>query len=160
MADPAPILVIDDEAGSRESMAIALEKAGYGVRTFDGAGKALEYLNDHPAVRLAICDVKMPGVDGLEFLNQVRDRDLDLGVMLVTGFGSIESAVQAMQVGADDYLTKPVDLYELQTAGSQPAREPTAQGGGDRTCVRCSTSATASRASSATPRPWSDSSSR
>ncbi|MEE2776431.1 MAG: sigma-54 dependent transcriptional regulator [Acidobacteriota bacterium] len=114
MADQAPILVIDDEAGSRESMAIALEKAGFVVRTFDDAAKALAYLDENSGVRLAICDVKMPGMDGLAFLNQVRERDLDLGVMLVTGFGSIESAVEAMQVGADDYLTKPVDLYELR----------------------------------------------
>ena len=53
-------------------------------------------------------------MDGLGFLNEVRERGLDLGVILVTGFGSIESAVEAMRVGADDYLTKPVDLYELR----------------------------------------------
>ena len=56
----------------------------------------------------------MPGMDGLGFLNAVRDRGLDVGVMLVTGFGSIDSAVEAMRVGADDYMTKPVDLYELR----------------------------------------------
>jgi DNA-binding NtrC family response regulator len=114
MAETPLVIVIDDETGSRESMAIAIEKAGLGVRTFDEAKKALEYLQENAGVRLAICDLRMPVMDGLAFLNEVRERELDLAVILVTGYGSIESAVEAMQVGADDYLTKPVDLYELR----------------------------------------------
>jgi len=108
------VLVIDDETGSRESMAIAIEKAGFPVRTFDDARKALELLDESSAAQLAICDLRMPGLDGLGFLREIRERGLDLAVILVTGFGSIESAVEAMRVGADDYLTKPVDLYELR----------------------------------------------
>ncbi len=108
------VLVIDDETGSRESMALALEKAGNAVVRFDDAAEALVYLEDHDTVRAAVCDLRMPEVDGLQFLAEVRRRELDLGVVLVTGFGSIESAVEAMRVGADDYLTKPVDLYELR----------------------------------------------
>ena len=108
------ILVIDDETGSRESMAIAIERAGLPVRTFDDARQALDYLADAPSVRLAICDLRMPNLDGLGFLAEVRARGLEVAVVLVTGYGSIESAVEAMRVGADDYLTKPVDLYELR----------------------------------------------
>ena len=108
------ILVIDDETGSRESMAIALEKAGLEVTTFDDARKALEFLDEKDGAGLVICDLRMPGMDGLEFLSEVREQERDLAVILVTGYGSIESAVQAMRVGADDYLTKPVDLYELR----------------------------------------------
>ena len=114
MMEKPLVLVIDDETGSRESMAIALERAGYAVRTFDDAKKALEYLDEVENVRLAICDLRMPGMDGIAFLNGVRERTNELGVILVTGYGSIESAVEAMRVGADDYLTKPVDLYELR----------------------------------------------
>lgn len=114
MSETPQVIVIDDETGSRESMAIAIEKAGFQVRTFDDARRALEFLQDQATVRLAVCDLRMPKMDGLGFLEAVRERELDLSVMLVTGFGSIESAVQAMQVGADDYLTKPVDLYELR----------------------------------------------
>ena len=109
------VLVVDDETGSRESMAIAIEKAGYAVRTFDDARRALDFLAENTSVQLVICDLRMPGgMDGLGFLQEVRSRGLDLSVILVTGFGSIESAVEAMRVGADDYLTKPVDLYELR----------------------------------------------
>jgi DNA-binding NtrC family response regulator len=114
MAEKPLVLVIDDETGSRESMAIALEKAGLTVRTFDDARKALDYLEENDGARVAVCDLRMPGTDGLAFLNEARERGYDLGVILVTGFGSIESAVEAMRVGADDYLTKPVDLYELR----------------------------------------------
>jgi DNA-binding NtrC family response regulator len=113
MPETPLVLVIDDETGSRESMAIALEKAGLGVRTFDDARKALEFLDENEA-RLAVCDLRMPGMDGLAFLHEVRERKIDLNIMLVTAYGSIESAVEAMRVGADDYLTKPVDLYELR----------------------------------------------
>ena len=114
MPEKPLVLVIDDETGSRESMAIALEKAGLGVRTFDDARKALEFLDENENARIAVCDLRMPGMDGLAFLQEVRERKLDLSVMLVTAYGSIESAVEAMRVGADDYLTKPVDLYELR----------------------------------------------
>jgi two-component system response regulator AtoC len=114
MAEKQLVLVIDDETGSRESMAIAIEKAGLAVRTFDDARNALEFLDENDGVRLAVCDLRMPGTDGLAFLAEVRERKYDIGVILVTGYGSIESAVEAMRVGADDYLTKPVDLYELR----------------------------------------------
>ncbi|HYH47626.1 MAG TPA: sigma-54 dependent transcriptional regulator [Thermoanaerobaculia bacterium] len=114
MADKPLVLVIDDETGSRESMAIAIEKAGCEVRTFDDARKALEYLEETGNARAAVCDLRMPGMDGVAFLKEVRERQYDLGVVLVTAYGSIESAVEAMRVGADDYLTKPVDLYELR----------------------------------------------
>jgi DNA-binding NtrC family response regulator len=114
MPEKPLVLVIDDETGSRESMAIALEKAGLAVRTFDDAKKALEFLDEAEGAHVAVCDLRMPGMDGLAFLNEVRERKYEIGVILVTAYGSIESAVQAMRVGADDYLTKPVDLYELR----------------------------------------------
>ncbi len=115
LMDTPLVLVIDDESGSRQAMALALEKAGLEVRTFDDARRALAEIEARGDVALAICDLKMPDLDGLGFLAEVRRAGLDLPVVLVTGYGSIESAVQAMQVGADDYLTKPVDLYELRT---------------------------------------------
>jgi DNA-binding NtrC family response regulator len=114
MPDRPLVLVIDDETGSRESMALAIERTGLAVRTFDDARKALEFLDENEGVRLAVCDLRMPGMDGLAFLHDVRERKYELGIILVTAYGSIESAVEAMRVGADDYLTKPVDLYELR----------------------------------------------
>jgi DNA-binding NtrC family response regulator len=114
MVEKPLVLVIDDETGSRESMAIALEKADLAVRTFDDARKALEYLDKGSDAQVVVCDLRMPGMDGIAFLNEVRERKLDLGLILVTAYGSVESAVEAIKIGADDYLTKPVDLYELR----------------------------------------------
>ncbi len=114
MSGVPQVLVIDDETGSRESMAIAVEKAGWGVRSFDDAEEALSFLADHPHVQLAICDLRMPGVDGLEFVRRAREQGEYPAIILVTGYGTIENAVEAMRIGANDYLTKPVDLYELR----------------------------------------------
>ena len=91
MVDQPQVLVIDDETGSRESMAIAIEKSGLTVRTFDDARRALEYLQERPETPLAVCDLRMPDMDGLGFLAAVREKGYELGVILVTGFGSIES---------------------------------------------------------------------
>jgi DNA-binding NtrC family response regulator len=114
MTPDAQILVIDDDTGSREAMAIAIEKTGWKVARFDDARRALDHLAEGANPDLVICDLRMPGLDGLGFLQEVRKRGYDLSVLLVTAFGTIESAVEAMRVGADDYLTKPVDLYELR----------------------------------------------
>jgi len=108
------IFVIDDDTGSREAMAIAVEKTGWRVERFEDARKALARMEQGELPELVICDLRMPGLDGLGFLQQVREKGHDVAVLLVTAFGSIESAVEAMRVGADDYLTKPVDLYELR----------------------------------------------
>ena len=78
------ILIIDDETGSRESMAMAIEKAGLPVRTFDDARAALDFLEDHPGPNLALCDLRMPGMDGISVLQQVREREYDLSVVLIT----------------------------------------------------------------------------
>lgn len=114
MAEQPSVIVVDDETGSRESMAIAIEKTGFTVRTFDDANAALEYLGDHPSVRVVVSDLRMPDMDGITFIQHIRTREIDVSVVLVTAYGSVESAVEAMRVGADDYLTKPVDLYELR----------------------------------------------
>lgn len=108
------VWVIDDETGSREAMAVALERGGYSVRTFDDARRALGQLEESEDPRVVVCDLRMPGLDGLHFLAEVRQKQLPISVIVVTAFGSIESAVEAMRAGADDYLTKPVDLYELR----------------------------------------------
>ncbi|MCG8457566.1 MAG: sigma-54 dependent transcriptional regulator, partial [Holophagales bacterium] len=114
MAEKPQVLVIDDETGSRESMAIAIEKGGLGVRTFDDAAEALDFLAEAPEVQVVVCDQRMPDMDGLAFIQETRKRGLAVSIVLVTGYGSIENAVEAMRIGADDYLTKPVDLYELR----------------------------------------------
>jgi DNA-binding NtrC family response regulator len=108
------ILVIEDDAGNRRTLTRALEKDGYRVAAFPAAEPALEYLRENKDVLLIVTDLMLPGTDGFGVLQASREIDPEVGLLMVTGHGSVESAVEAMKCGADDYLTKPVDLFELR----------------------------------------------
>lgn len=107
------ILLVDDEAGQRELLAGFLSSHGYQVTEADSGQAALDVYHSVFAP-LAILDMKMPGMTGLELLVRLREINPFIQAILLTAFGSVESAVKAMQAGANDYLTKPVeDLDEL-----------------------------------------------
>jgi DNA-binding NtrC family response regulator len=118
MENAAHIVLIEDEEGNRKTLQRALSKVGYEVTPFGEAEPALEYLKDHCDVSLVITDLMLPGKDGFHVLEQSREACPDVGVLMITGHGSVESAVDAMKRGADDYLTKPVDLFELRKRAS------------------------------------------
>ena len=118
MSDSIHVVIIEDEKPNRESYERALSKIGYTVGSFAEAAPALDYLRAHRDVVLVITDLMMPGVDGFGVLAAARDIDAEVGVLMITGHGSVESAVDAMKRGADDYLTKPVDLFELRKRAS------------------------------------------
>ena len=107
------IIVVDDDDGNRRSTELALRRDGYRVAAFGSGAEGLEHLRQHGA-DLLVTDMRMPGMDGLEVLRVARSLDPALGVLVITGFGSVESAVDAMKQGADDYLQKPVNLVELR----------------------------------------------
>ena len=104
-AGESVVAIIDDDPGSRRAMAESLAPTGPVVE-FDDAAKALDHLSNHPEVTVAVCDIVMPGMDGAAFLHEVRQRRLDLAVILVTAYSSIAERVLAE---SDDYLEKPVD---------------------------------------------------
>jgi len=114
MSTQPHIVVIEDDEGNRRTVTRALEREGYQVSAFAEAAPGLEYLREHRDVVLVITDLMLPGTDGFGVLEASRGIDPDIGVLMVTGHGSVESAVDAMKRGADDYLTKPVDLFELR----------------------------------------------
>ena len=107
------VIVIDDDEGNRKSTEMALKKDGYEVLACSGGEEGLEMLKARGA-DLLVTDLRMPGLNGLEVLRRARLIDPMLGVLVITGFGSVESAVDAMKQGADDYLQKPVNLVELR----------------------------------------------
>jgi DNA-binding NtrC family response regulator len=107
------IVVIDDDDGNRKSIEMALRKDGYLVTSFSSGPHGLEHLKENGA-DLVVTDLRMPGMDGLEVLKVSKLVDPGLAVLVITGFGSVESAVDAMKQGADDYLQKPVNLVELR----------------------------------------------
>jgi DNA-binding NtrC family response regulator len=109
---PKRVLVVDDEAASRRGLQALLEKQGYRVEVAATGAEALEKARSfRPAV--VIADLVMPGMDGLELLRSLQEETPFAMTILLTGKGSIETAVQAMKAGAYDYLTKPVDLGRL-----------------------------------------------
>ena len=111
----AVIFLVDDDDGSREAMARALERVGYTMRAFAvGRGGARAAATPATTVDVVVSDVRMPGMDGYELLRQVRAERPELPFLLVTAYGDVEDAVAALQEGADDYLTKPVKMQELR----------------------------------------------
>jgi DNA-binding NtrC family response regulator len=110
----ALIFVVDDDDGSREAMTRTLERVGFAVRGFPSAEEALAAVETDEAVDVVVSDVRMPGMDGYELLRHVRASRPDLPFLLVTAYAGVEEAVQALQEGADDYLTKPVKMQELR----------------------------------------------
>jgi DNA-binding NtrC family response regulator len=110
----AVIFLVDDDDGSRDAMRRTLERVGYELEAFPSAEQALERLRDGSVPDAIVSDVRMPGMDGYEFLRAVRTENPNLPFLLVTAYADIEDAVTALQEGADDYLTKPVQMQELR----------------------------------------------
>src|SRR5262249_610174 len=112
MTNQGRVLIVDDEANARTALAELLRDEGYAVETAADGFKALPKL-DGFAPDVVLTDLKMPGMDGLELMRKVRDRDPECIPIVMTAFGAIDSAVKAMREGAADYITKPVNVEEL-----------------------------------------------
>ncbi len=108
MEPTARILVVDDEQIVRESLQGWLEEEGYQVDTADSADTALAMIG-RQEYEIAFLDIKMPGIDGIELLQRLKDRFPTIDVVMMTAYASVDSAVEAMKIGAYDYLTKPFD---------------------------------------------------
>jgi DNA-binding NtrC family response regulator len=107
------ILVVDDEQGLCAGLREALQREGHRVDATTDSPAALKLATEH-FYHLVISDIKMPGLGGLELLARVRERHPDTLFILMTAFGTVESAVAAMKEGAYDYLTKPIDMKRLR----------------------------------------------
>ncbi len=106
------ILVVDDEPTARQGLEKLLCRKGYRVQAEADGEAALRAAADF-APDIVVTDLKMPNMDGIELLKQLRAQDRDIPVIVATAFGEVSSAVAAMRAGADDYLTKPLELDEL-----------------------------------------------
>jgi CheY-like chemotaxis protein len=105
--DRATILIIDDEPNIRETMQLALEAAGYATGLAADGSAGLDAFGDGEKWDLVLLDQRMPGMDGLEVLRRLRQRNTDAEVIMVTAFATVELAVEAMKAGALDFLRKP-----------------------------------------------------
>lgn len=103
------ILVVDDETQISDLLRDFLTQEGYQVLTAANGVEAIS-LGKENRLDLALLDLKMPGMDGIELFQKLREVKKDIGVIIMTGYGTLKTAKQAMRLGAYDYLTKPFEL--------------------------------------------------
>lgn len=102
------VLIIDDEAGLRETLGRILQRAGCDTEVAANGPQALELIQQHN-FDLAYLDLHLPGMDGIQILKEIRQHQPKLPVIMLTGYGTLQSAVEALRLGANDYLLKPFD---------------------------------------------------
>ena len=107
------LLIVDDEKGYRQVLKLVFEADGYDVRTAENGLDAVEKLKEEPA-DVIVSDVKMPDMDGIGLLRAARELLPDVGVVLMTAFGTIDTAREAFKLGADDFVQKPFQNDELK----------------------------------------------
>jgi len=113
MREKVKILIVDDEPNIRRILEVSFDKAGFHPVVAEDVAQALELLDEH-AFGCVLTDVTMPGMNGYELLREVRERDASLPVVIMTAFGTIPQAVQAIRDGAFEFVTKPFDLEALK----------------------------------------------
>lgn len=106
------ILVIDDEQMILDMLDQILSAAGYEVRTALGGKEALEIFADHP-VNLVLTDIKMPGIDGYDLLREIKEKDPDTRIVLMSGYSNDLSIREAIELGADEFVVKPFKGREI-----------------------------------------------
>jgi DNA-binding NtrC family response regulator len=112
---PSSVLIVDDEAGIRTALRVSFSRNGWNVETANGVNEAARLL-ESKAFQLVVSDMRMPDGDGLEVVRAARKISPDTAVILLTAFGNVPDAVQAMRSGAFDYLTKPISFEQLEQA--------------------------------------------
>jgi DNA-binding NtrC family response regulator len=102
------ILLVDDEAGIRKVLGISLTDLGYTVHARRRCGKAALTILDAVSPPIALTDIKMPGMDGIELLKAIKDRYPDTEVIMLTGHGDMDLAIESLKFQATDFITKPI----------------------------------------------------
>lgn len=110
------ILIIDDDLEYAETCAGTLERAGYVAVAKDSPKSGLAEIAENKKIALVLTDLQMPNMNGIDFLKEIKRQQSSIEVIIMTGYGTIESAVKAMKAGAGEYITKPFDKNELLNA--------------------------------------------
>jgi DNA-binding response OmpR family regulator len=118
------ILVIDDETNIRTMIKLALTHSGYEVGTASDGAEGLQAFGDGSSWDLILLDQRMPGMSGIEVLREIFKRKPDMKLILITAFGTIDLALEAIQAGASDFLRKPFTADTLRTAVKSALERP------------------------------------
>ena len=108
----ANVLLVDDEEQFLDALSQRLEARGLKVKAVTSGEDAVDQVEDHNFDAI-IVDLAMPGIDGIETLKRIKEKRPDLEIIMLTGHATVQSGIQAMKLGADDFLEKPVDLSIL-----------------------------------------------
>ena len=111
----ASVLVVDDEGANRYSVSKILQKVGYEVREAENGIRALELMGEH-RFDVVLSDIRMPEMDGIELLKNIKEIDSDMIVILLTGYASLQTAIEGLRYGAHDYLMKPSSSRDLRAS--------------------------------------------
>ena len=119
LVDAFNVLLVDDEADFLETLLKRMKKRNVNVKGVKSGEEALEFLKQNP-VDVVVLDVKMPGIDGIQTLREIKKTYPLMEAIMLTGHASLEVAIEGMELGAFDYLMKPIDiddlLYKVQDA--------------------------------------------
>src|SRR4051812_10340076 len=118
----ASILVVEDDAAMREMLREALQDEGYAAEAVSGGRAGIERVR-RGGVDLVVSDVKMPDLDGLDMLREIKAVEPSPYVITITAFGSIDTAIRAVKLGAFDYITKPFEIDQLVLAVNKALSE-------------------------------------
>ena len=121
MLTPPTVLLVDDEVPFVEAMTRRLERRNVRILAAHSGPEALRVLGEHKGVDVVILDVKMPGMDGIETLREIKREHPLVEVIMLTGHATVETAIEGMKLGAFDYLMKPCDI-EVLLAKAKEAR--------------------------------------
>ncbi len=110
--EPMKLLLVDDEADFRTTLIKRMKRREVDVNGVDSGEAAIDWMEANP-VDVVILDVRMPGMDGIETLKEIKSRHPLVEVIMLTGHASMEAAIEGMEMGAFDYLMKPMDMDEL-----------------------------------------------
>ncbi len=113
LTEVATILVVDDEENAREGLSKILSKEGYAVDMAANGKEAIETLR-RQSFDLVITDMRMPLMDGFEVLREIKKMNENIGVIMITAYGEVESYLEAINMGAFEYINKPVRVNELK----------------------------------------------
>ncbi len=121
------VLIVDDEEGIRDLLSRTLALAEYDVQTVSDGISALHYLRETgEPFSLVIADLRMPGMDGLTLIREVKQINPQLPIIIITGFSSESSAIEAVNLGVAGYLTKPVGIPQVLAAAAKALGQPAA----------------------------------
>lgn len=119
----ANVLLVDDETAFVETMTKRLEKRDLKIHKASSGQEALAQLDAHNAIEVVILDVKMPGMNGIETLSEIKRKYPLVEVIMLTGHATVETGIEGMKLGAFDYLMKPCDIEQLMSKVEQAAKK-------------------------------------